>query len=1086
MFLTAVIKDIPIMALIDTGATHTCIPATSWDFLKECGHIIRPINGTATVADGGNASISGVVKLTMRFGNHSVWTGDVFLMKNLPFPLLIGTNTLEGLEARLDVKSNKISFTTSRGTELIEGVYLGKTKIPSCNSIGQVVPLSFEGGVKINLRSDLDDDIYNNGETDGPYATEDPVPPIEFSQNPSLADLELPHPAVTDKQRNHFNEFLRKWKNIFKKSPGVTTAAECKIFVDPTVPPIKQRSIRMSLTDQQKAEAEIQRLLDLDIIEPSESEWCSPAFLVDKKGGSKRLVVNYKALNAVTKKNSAPIPRIDECLKILQDSNFVSTLDLQQGFYQVNMAEDSKHYTAFCLPPSHFYQFKRMAFGLTNSPAVFQTMIQKVLRPLLFKTCFVYIDDLLITSKTYENHVKNLTEVFELLFKAGLAINWDKCQFLKHETEFLGYCVGSGKLKAATSKLGAVKDFPRPKTLKQLRRFLGMVGWFRCFIPFLSDKAACLNDMLKKNEPFTWNEEREKAFNELKNCLVNPPVLSVPDESLPYEIHTDASDTGIGAVLLQKKNGQNHVVAFASRSLTKHEKNYPVTQKECLALIWAVERWRHYISGNGTTTCYTDHSSLLWLANLKSPTNRLARWVCRLSEFDLKIIHKKGKFNFVPDCLSRTFDIATNEVQVPDFQKVTDPWFLQLRQRIIDHPDSFPTFKVNHPFITKYVKHPVTGDTEERLLVPSDFREELMKNFHCDLTSGHLGASKTFHKLADRFYWPKMRQNIKKYVTECHTCQQYKISNLGPAGHMAIREPMIKPFKMVCADLAGPLPMTVDKYRYVLTIVDLATKYVVAKPLRKATADLIIEIFKKDLTLVHGCPEVILTDNGSQFAGKSFSKYCESINAKLHLIPKHFPSANPCERYIKTLKTMMSIFAREDQRNWGKNLPYLTFAINTSRNETTGFTPSRLIFGRELRSQYELAADAHEGRCIEFDPLKYDQELQGSLKKIFQHVRTAASKAMVTQAKTYNLRRREGNQFPVGSLVWKKNFPKSDGGARITAKLCEKYQGPFKVTHVWSPSQVELADLAGKSKGRWHITHLKNVVGQTKSTGGNL
>lgn len=1076
------------MSLIDTGATHTCIPSTSWDLLKECGHVIRPIHGTATVADGGSADITGIVKLQIRFGKHSYWTGDVFLMKNLPFPLLIGTNTLEDLEAKLDVKKNRITFTTNNGNETVEGVYLEKS-FNSCNRSIQNVkvdPLTFEDGVKFNLNNGLEDSKENNHSTEDSYITEDPVLPMEFSQNPSMEDLELLHPNITTEQKQHFNQYLRNWKENFKSSPGLTTAAECKIYVDSSVPPIKQRSIRMSLADQRTAEAEIQRLLEQDIIEPSESEWCSPAFLVDKKGGSKRLVVNYKALNAVSKKNSAPIPRIDECLKILQESKFVSTLDLQQGFYQVKMSEDSKHYTAFCLPPSHFYQFKRMAFGLTNSPAVFQSMMQKVLRPVLNKSCFVYIDDLLITSTSYEKHVQNLSEVFELLYNAGLAINWDKCKFLKHETEFLGYCVGSGKLKAAPSKLGAVKDFPRPKTLKQLRRFLGMVGWFRCFIPFLSDKAACLNEMLKKNETFSWNEERDKAFKELKNCLINPPILSVPDQSLPYEIHADASDSGIGAVLLQKKNEQNHVVAFASRSLTKHEKNYPVTQKECLALIWAVERWKHYISGNGTTICYTDHSSLLWLANLKSPTNRLARWVCRLSEFDLKIIHKKGKFNFVPDCLSRTMDISATEIKTPDFQNIKDQWYLELRQLIIDKPDLYPTFKVDLPYITKCVRHPVTGETEERYLVPSDYREELLKSYHNDITAGHLGVNKTFHRLADRFYWPRMRQDIKNYVTACHTCQQYKISNLGPSGHMAIREPVLTPFKMICADLAGPLPMTPEKYRYVLTIVDLATKYVIAKPLRTATADSIVNIFNNDVNLIHGSPQVILTDNGSQFAGKTFKKYCESINSKLHLIPRHFPSANPCERYIKTLKTMMSIYAKEDQRNWGKNLQYLTFAINTSRNETTGFTPTRLVFGRELRSQYELAADVQDGKCTEFDPLKYDQELQGSLKKIFNHVRESASKAMTTQAKLYNLRRRDGNQFPVGSIVWKKNFPKSNAGERVTAKLCEKYQGPFQVTHVWSPTQVELADLKGNNKGRWHITHLKMVMGQTNTTGGNL
>ena len=1081
MFFTAIIGNIPVISLIDTGATHSCIPSDSEDMLQELGYTIRPIELSATVANGGSAPITGVATITVTLGNFSTWTGDVFLMKHLPFPLLLGTNTLDALNAKIDVKHNKLSLTSANGTELIQGVSVPKSSVISKQK-GKVSvnPLTFEDGTTVNLESSHDDD--SNEDQEECYDTEDPVPPEDFSKNPSMKNLELSHPDVSVDQQQNFNEFLRSWKEKFKLSPGLTTVSECKIYVDPNTPPIKQRSIRMSLADQQLAEAEIQRLLDLDIIEPSVSDWCSPAFLVNKKGGSKRLVVNYKALNSVMKKNSAPIPRIDECLKILQESRFVSTLDLQQGFYQMKMSEDSKHYTAFCLPPSHFYQFKRLPFGLTNSPAVFQAMIQKVLRPLLFKTCFVYIDDLLITSKSYEEHVKNLNEVFELLFQAGLAINWDKCKFLKHETEFLGYCVGSGKIKAAASKLGAVRDFPRPKTVRQLRRFLGMVGWFRNFIPFLSDKSTCLNELLKKDQPFKWSSECQNAFEELKECLVNPPVLTVPDPTLPYEIHTDASDSGIGAVLLQRKNGVAQVVAFASRSLSKHERNYPVTQKECLALIWAVEKWKHFILGHSTTHCYTDHASLVWLAGLKAPTGRLARWVCRLSEFDLKIIHKKGKLNLVPDCLSRTFDINAATVDVANFTNTSDPWFLNLRQRIIDNPDSFPSFRVKLPHILKYVRHPVTGIVEERYVVPSDCREALLKLYHSDITSGHIGIAKTFHKLADRFYFPKMRQEIKKFVTSCHVCQQYKISNLGPAGHMSIRDPVLKPFSMVCADLAGPLPMSPEKFRYILVIVDLATKFVIAKPLRTATASSITKVFQEDLVLIHGCPQVIITDNASQFSGHEFQNFCASVNAKSHLIPKHFPSANPCERYIKTLKTMVAMFAKDDHRNWAKNLPYLVFAMNTSKNETTQFTPSKLVYGRELRSPYELAADVQDGDTSPFDPLTYNNELQGSLKKIFAHVRSAASKAMATQAKTYNLRRRVvDDEFPVGCLVWKKNFPQSSAGDRIAAKLQEKYVGPFTVTHVWSPTQVELADLTGKSRGRWHVTHLRRVSGDVIS-----
>lgn len=1080
MYITAVIHDTPLVALIDTGGTHTCLPSTSWDLLQEMGFIVRPVNGSATVADGGTAEITGVVRITFTLGKFSTWTGDVYLLKRLNFPMLIGTNTLEALGSKLDFKNSKLSVITQQGAEVIDVIYLEKqnhhTSVCS-TKLQNVSPLTFEDGQQINLGAEISNQSDEESITRETYEIEDPVPPTSFTFN-CEEFTEYHHPKISTENNITFNKFIQDWKHTYKTSPGVTKVSECKIYVDPTIPPIKQRSLRLSLKDQQMAEAEIRKLLSLNIIEPSESEWCSPAFLVDKKGGNKRLVVNYKGLNAVARKNSAPLPRMDECLKILQKANFVSTLDLQQGFYQIPMSDDSKHYTAFCLPPSHFYQFKRMPFGLCNSPAIFQTMIEKVLRQLLFKTCFVYVDDILITSNTFEEHVKNLNEVFELLFNAGLAINWEKCKLLKSETEFLGFIVGSGIIQAAPSKLTAVKDFERPRNVKQLRSFLGMVGWFRSFIPQLTTKAACLNDLLKNDEPFVWTDQRDEAFHNLKNCLINPPVLTVADPKLPFEIHTDASDLGVGGVLIQRKDNHPYVIAFASRSLSKYEKQYSVTQKECLALLWAVEKWRHYIAGNGTTVCYTDHASLLWLANLKAPTGRLARWVCRLSEFDLRIIHKKGKFNSVPDCLSRApAHLEAVDLNLPDFEKINDAWFLDLRQRIIDNPDAFPAFKVQRPHVIKYMKNSVTGEVEPRHVIPQDFREILLQQNHNTLSAGHQGVNKTFHRLAEKYYWPKMLQDVKRFVRSCQICQQYKTMNVAPSGQMAIRDPCVKPFSMVCADLAGPLPMSGNQFRFILVIVDLATKFVIAKPLRNATASSIVQIFQHHLTLLHGCPEVIITDNGSQFAGHQFKDYCSSIYAKLHLIPRHFPSANPCERYIKSLKTMLATFANNDHKRWAEDLPHLVLALNTSRSETTHFSPARLVYGRDLRSPFELSADVQNGTSGPFDPSKYDGELQGSLKKTFIYVKAAMEKAQKTQAKVYNLRRRQNQEFPVGTLVWRQNFPQSDAGTRVTAKFSPKYIGPFQVTQVWSPTQVELADLSGTDKGRWHISHLKKFIG---------
>lgn len=897
------------------------------------------------------------------------------------------------------------------------------------------------------------------------------------------------HPKVTTHQEVEFREFLRIWRSEFNKCTGIANTTPMKLYPDPTMPPVKQRCFPLSPIMQKVASEEVDKLLEAGLITPSTSPWSSPAFLLKKKTEGWRLTVDYRAVNKICRKNAYPLPRIQETLDRLKDSCYVSNLDLISGYHQIQMSPESQELTAFSIHGKGHFQYKVMPFGLSTAPAIFQSTMEQVLNPVLGRHTHVYLDDIIIASDSFENHLKHLKEVFTLLTSAGFKLNWAKCRFLQEYTEFLGMIVGQGEIRVSPKKTEAVANFPRPKTVKQLRGFLSLLSWMRRFIPNLAEKSAPLTQMLKKGERIIWTEERNLAFEELKKVLVEPPVLKAPDFEYPFEIHCDASDLALGAVLLQCIEGEYSIIAYGSRILTPQEQKYTTTEKECLAVIFSVEKWRAYIEGQRTIV-KTDHASLLWLHNTKNQTGRLARWLTRLAPFDLKIVHTKGKENVIPDCLSRAISEEMEEPEInvaaveennsPDFTISTDQWYTSLKEKVTQEPQNFPSFKIFSKVLYKLIKDPITKVEAFKQVVPTDERINILRENHDTLTSSHLGIKKTYHKICQNFYWPKMYTDIKNYVRTCSECQRYKASNELIAGEMATKElKEFKPFEMVTMDLIGPLPLTRGRHQFILVIVDTATKFVIAEPLRQASAKHCVDILEKFLILQFGAPKVLITDNGSQMVSKVMRDFCSKFSINLHTVPFYFPSANMTERYNRSIKTCLAIWAKDDHRNWDIHLPYVVFALRTSVSESTGFSPARLLYGREIPQPCNPDPLLLSGDKSPFDADSYVTKVREELKLTFEKAKNCINKSKLAQAKMYNLRHRPVD-YAVGSLVWKKNFVQSSGADRTTAKLHPKYNGPFVVKEKLSKTQYQLTDLQGRDQGRWHVSHLKPLIENTR------
>ena len=847
--------------------------------------------------------------------------------------------------------------------------------------------------------------------------------------------------------------------------------------------PLRQPPRRMPLARRREAQQAVEEMHKAGVIEPSSSPWASPVVLVRKKDGTTRFCVDYRKLNHVTKKDSYPLPRIDDTLEALAGARWFSSLDLKSGYWQVQLHPDDKEKTAFSAGRG-LWQFKVMPFGLCNAPATFERLMEQILTGLPLAVCLVYLDDILVPGRTFEQQIGNLRTVFMRLKEAKLKLAPKKCSLFREEVKFLGHIVSASGVATDPDKLYAVSTWPRPTNVLEVRQFLGLCSYYRRFVAKFADIAQPLYQCTERNQPFEWTEGAEHAFNRLKQALTEAPILGYPEPTGNYILDADASAFGIGAVLSQVQKGEEKVIAYFSRQLSRQERQYCATRRELLAIIQATKHFHHYLYGREFTV-RTDHAALKWLLNFKNPEGQTARWLEHLQQYNFTIEHRQGEKHgnanalsrrpCLPDACKHCSKQEAKEIQMDseacrvsrvspfwsnkDLQgaQMADADMAPIAKWLLksEHKPAWPTV-ASHSASTKMYwaqwsslrlrdgvvyrlwETPAGDSVTWQLLLPKTLRSEALYQLHNTSTSGHLGISKTLGRVRERYYWIGCRQDVQRWCRNCDTCA----SRNGPQKKR--KAPMAQynvgsPMERIAADVLGPLPTSDSGNKYLLIVADYFTKWTEAFPLQHQEATKVAEVIVKEVVSRFGVPLSLHSDQGRNFESAVFSEMCSLLGIeKTRTTPLHPQSDGMVERFNRTLEAQLSKFVSDHHRDWDQHVPLLMMAYRTAVHETSGNTPAKLMLGRDLR----LPVDLLTGRPND-EPLSevtdYAIDLQEKLERVHNFARENL-KLRSDKMKEYYDASSQEETLHEGDPVWLYNPTRKKG---LSPKLMRPWQGPY-------------------------------------------
>ena len=878
---------------------------------------------------------------------------------------------------------------------------------------------------------------------------------------------------MNDEQRSRMEKIIDKYKNLCSEPDAKLTFTTKVVGTIRTITenPVYSKFYSYPIALRKEVEEQVEKLLEDDIIRPSRSPYNSPVWVVPKKidasGERKhRLVIDYRKLNSVTISDKYLIPNINDTLAQLGGNKWFSVIDLKSGFHQIPLRTTDIEKTAFSINNGK-YEFIRLPFGLKNAPAIFQRTLDDILRSFIGKTCFVYIDDIIIFSRDETQHFKDLEDIFETLENANMKIQLNKCEFLKKETEFLGFIVSEEGIKTNPGKIKAIAEFPYPATVYDLRSFLGLAGYYRRFVIDYAKVAKPLTNILRgvdgrisknqsKKTPVHLDDVAKEAFNKIKRILTSREIiLNYPDPSKDFELTTDASNYAIGAVLSQG----NRPIAFISRALSVTEENYATNEREMLAIIWSLKILRNYLYGSAEVIIYTDHQPLTYALSNKNTNSKMKRWKSILVEYDYELHYKPGKSNVVADALSRpprgdqintlTATAHSDESSSENLIPIVEAPINAFKNQIFIQIGNEKSYNFELPFaryhrhtiiqkeysedeliklLKKYLNPDVSNGifTEESIMgkiqniYPLHFEKYRVKYTRrkvTDLTDetrqeeeilrahkrAHRNSKENKEQILENYYFPKMMEKINKVVGQCKTCKENKYDR--------------KPNKIPIS--ATPIPkhageiLHIDIYitgkNLVLTALDKLTKYAQTYPINSNSTEDIKEPLRKML-FAFGIPKILVMDNEKALNSASICFMIEGVT--IHKTPPYTSTSNgQVERFHSTLTEIMRCLKTENlHKSFIELLDRAVYEYNCTIHSTTQKKPIEAFFGRNVST----------------DPNLYEKARQENIEAI--------AKKQEKDLETHNRKRKPQKNYSIGDTIYVKI------NKRLGTKLSARYK----------------------------------------------
>ena len=823
---------------------------------------------------------------------------------------------------------------------------------------------------------------------------------------------------------------------------------------------------RTNPQETKEIQRQVQELLDKGYVRVSLSPCAVPVILVPKKDGTWRMCVDCRAINNITIRYRHPIPRLDDMLDELSGAAIFSKIDLRSGYHQIRMKEGDEWKTAF-KTKFGLYEWLVMPFGLTNAPSTFMRLMNHVLRHFIGKFVVVYFDDILIYSHNENDHVDHIRQVLHVLRDNKLYGNLAKCTFCKEKVIFLGFVVSKNGVEVDESKIEAIKNWPTPMNISQIRSFLGLAGFYRRFVRDFSTIAAPLNELTKKGVEFVWAAAQDSAFDELKRCLISAPVLRLPDFNKQFDIECDASGIGIGGVLMQ----EGQPIAYFSEKLGGAQLNYPVYDKELYALVRVLEVWQHYLWPK-EFIIHSDHEALKFLKCQSNLNKRHAKWVEFIESFPYIIKYKKGKDNVVADALSRKNMLLTHlDIKVPGLESLRD-----LYASDTDFAAAFAKCSDVKAW-EKYHMHDGYLFRANKLCVPeSSVRLLLLQESHGGGLMGHFGREKTLLMLADHFYWPRMRRDVDRFVKRCITCNKAK-SKLKPHGLYTPLPAPTTPWEDISMDFVLGLPRTRRGHDSIFVVVDRFSKMSHFIACHKSDdASHIANLFFREIVRLHGVPRTIVSDRDVKFMSYFWKTLWGKLGTKLLFSTTCHPQTDGQTEVVnRTLSTLLRAMIKKNLREWEECLPHVEFAYNRAVHSTTTLCPFEVVYGFKPITPLDLLPLPTQER-INMEASKRAD----FVRKIHIKTKEAIEKKGKNNAARVNKKRKEV-LFQPGDMVWV-HFRKDRFPNLRKSKLMPRGDGPYKVLSKINDNAYKI-DLPSTEFG---VSNSFNVADLTPYTGDDL